>query len=217
MKPLDNKAMLKNTLFFAAMILAAVAAYSFGSRYAVNNAANPQVRLAAAQKALASGDGAAALALFKPLAKAGNAEADYGLADIYANGIGVAQDEAKSIAYLTKAAKKGLVPAEASLGRLYATGERTVQDFGKAEAWLTKAALQGNAASERRLGKLYEEGLGVTRSPVAAYAWYENAVLHGDVPAVSLRNQLVAKLTPAELARAEVRAKSLVAQIDHVA
>lgn len=216
MRPSPNVT-LKNTLFVTAALLAAVAAYTFGNRITQAAADNPQVRLAAAQKDLAAGDGAAALALFKPLAKSGNALADYGLADIYANGIGVPRDEAKSIDYMTKAADKGLIQAEASLGRLYAAGDQTVQDFGKAQIWLNKAALQGDAASERRLGRLYEQGLGVTRDPIKAYAWYENAVLHGDVQAKRLRDHLVAQLAPAQLAKAETRAKTLDSQIDHVA
>lgn len=208
---------LKNTLFIAATLLMVGLAYSVGSRVSKAVDGNAQTRLGVAQKALADGHGKLALTLFKPLAKKGNAQADYWLADIYGHGVGTAQDESKAIVYLKKAAAKGYVPAEARLGRLYAIGDRTVQDFAKANTWLSKAAMKGNAAAERRLGKLYEQGLGVKRDPVAAYAWYENAVLRGDIPAERLRNHLVAQLPPAILAKAETRAKSLNHQIGQAA
>lgn len=204
---------LKNTFFIAAALLLAGGAYTVGSQARLDAADNTQFKLSVAEKALAAGDGRLALSLFTPLAKAGNAKADYWMADLYAHGLGTPKDEARAIGYLKQAAAKGLVPAEAKLGRLYAAGDQTVQDFSQAKIWLAKAALRGDAAAERRLGRLYEQGLGVARDPIAAYAWYENAVLRGDIPAERLRNQVLAQLAPGALSKAEAQAKTLNATI----
>ena len=88
-----------------------------------------------------------------------------------------------------------------------------MQDFAKARTWLTKAAMKGDAASQRYLGHMYELGLGVPRDPVEAYAWYENAVLDGDGFAARLRDELVSRMAPGDVPKAEARAKELRAQI----
>lgn len=207
---------IKNGVFLVAVVLAAGSAYVIGSR-AYQASENVQTRLEVAQAALAKGEGAMALKLFKPLAKSGNAEAAYWIADIYAHGIGLPRDETEAIAYLKQSATKGYVPAEAKLGKLYADGERTVQNFGAADSWLSKAAMKGNAASERDLGRLYEKGFGVPRDLSQAYAWYENAVLRGDTEAQRLRDRVVAQLPPKDLTRAEALARKLNGEIGPVA
>ena len=206
----------KNGIYFVAVVLAAGSAYVIGSR-AYQASANVQTRLEVAQAALAKGEGAMALKLFQPLAKNGNAEAAFWVADIYAHGIGLPRDETKAIAYLKQSANGGYVMAEAKLGRLYADGERTVQDFGAADNWLSKAAMKGNAASERDLGRLYEKGFGVPRDLAKAYAWYENAVLRGDAEAHRLRDRVVAQLPPKDLTQAEALAQKLNGEIGPVA
>ena len=160
----------------AAILLLVATAYAVGGYFNRTPAADTKARLSLGQHAVMQGNGKLAVDLLTPLDKAGNAEADYLLADVYSHGIGLPRDETKAIGYLTKAATGGLVKAQAKLGRLYAAGDQTVQNFAKAENWLSKAAKQGNADSERELGRLYDQGLGVQRDPVAAYAWYENAV-----------------------------------------
>lgn len=207
----------RTMLSVAAILLLVGTAYTVGGFANRTPAQDTQTRLTLGQHALADGRGKLAVSLLTPLDKAGNAEADYLLADIYSHGIEVARDEGKALDYLTKAANGGLVKAEAELGRLYAAGDRTVQNFTEAETWLTKAAMQGNAVSERDLGRLYEHGLGVPRNPVAAYAWYENAVLRGDVQAERLRDRIVTSLAPADLARAETQARDLNAEIARTA
>ena len=207
----------RKVLFVAAILLLLATAYAVGGFFNRSPASDTQARLSLGQHAVMKGNGKLAVSLLTPLDKAGNAEADYLLADVYSHGIGVARDESKAMTYLTKAATGGLVKAEAKLGRLYAAGDQTVQNFAKAETWLSKAAKQGNADSERELGRLYEQGLGVQRDPVAAYAWYENAVLRGDAQAMKLRDQVVAKLAPADLTKAESQAKGLNATIGQAA
>ena len=207
----------KRYLFYAATLLVVGVAYAIGGFVNQTPAETAKARLTLGHRALTEGKGQLAIKLLTPLDKDGNAQADYWLADVYSNGVGVARDETKAIGYLKKAAAKGMVKAEAELGRLYAEGDHTVQNFAKAESWLSKAAMKGNAVSERDLGRLYEQGLGVTRNPVTAYAWYENAVLRGGLQAKQLRDQLVTKLASAELNKAETQAKFLNAKIGQMA
>ncbi len=199
----------RSILSLAAVLLLVGMAYAVGGYFNSSPAKDAQERLSLGQHALTDGRGKLAVSLLTPLDKAGNAEADYLLADIYSHGIGFPRDEGKALAYLTKAANGGLVKAEAKLGKIYAAGDQTVQNFTEAETWLTKAAMQGDADSERALGRLYEHGLGVTRNPVTAYAWYETAVLRGDIQAKRLRDHVVASLAPADLAKAETQARDL--------
>ncbi|MCB1740098.1 MAG: sel1 repeat family protein [Gammaproteobacteria bacterium] len=165
--------------------------------------ADPKVRLDIAHQALLDGNDRTAFALFSGLADAGNARAQYWLGDMYERGYGVKKDMKKAIDWLKKAAVQGLATAQARLGELYLDGQQAPQDFTAARSWLEKAANQHQASAERLLGDMARNGLGMPRDPVRAYQLYEQAILDGDEYAVHLRDRVLEKMSPEQLAQAQ--------------
>ncbi len=132
-------------------------------------------------QALDDGDYEVMVALLRPLAEKGNAEAQFRLGCRYENGEGVKQDYAKAFAWYEKAALQNYAKAECNLGWLYETGKGVAQDYGKAFAWYEKSALQGNMYAQCNLANFYEEGKGVIQDYEKAFAWYEKAALQGSM------------------------------------
>jgi len=132
-------------------------------------------------QALDDGDYEVMVALLRPLAEKGNAEAQFRLGCRYENGEGVKQDYAKAFAWYEKAALQNYAKAECNLGWLYETGKGVTQDYGKAFAWYEKSALQGNMYAQCNLANFYEEGKGVIQDYEKAFAWYEKAALQGSM------------------------------------
>ena len=64
---------------------------------------------------------------------------------------------------------------------------------------------QGNALAQANLGLMYEHGYGVPKDPVMARMWLNLAVSRAPSlsMAVKLRNEVAAKMTPAQIAEAE--------------
>ena len=81
-------------------------------------------------------------------------------------------------------------------------------------SWYRKAAEQGNAFAQLNLGFQYASGSGVAREYVPAYMWFNLAVLRFDASdreyrdkAMEERDQLAAKMTPAQIAEAQKLAR----------
>ena len=89
-------------------------------------------------------------------ARIGTLEAQYELALMYANGIGVTADVAKAIHWLQQAATKGLSSAQYLLATRYLNGVGVERDETSAMLWLGKAAAQGNLKAVYRLGRFLE-------------------------------------------------------------
>lgn len=201
-------------LLLFSFVAAAVVVGFFGGRYVERGSMAAQsARLATAIEALQSGHDQAALSSLTPLAHAGDAKAQYWLADIYENGLGVKPDMAAAISLLDTSAQHGFVPAEQRLGELYLYGDQTLQDFGKARTWLHDAAVAGDGAAQRELGQIYALGLGVPVDVPRAYGWYENAVLAGDGLAPHLRDDLVSRMSPGDMVKGEQIARNIAAEI----
>ena len=198
---------------FAFAAVAVIAGF-YGGRYIDRTRVqSPQEKLQEALQAFRSGYDQTALSVFKPLADEGNPKAQYWLADMYENGTGVKPDPSAARDLLEKSAAQGFLPAEERLGNLYLRGTQTLQDFGKAQNWLHSAAIAGDGAAQRELGQIFALGLGVPRDLPEAYGWYENAVLSGDGLAPHLRDDLLTRMSPAEIEKGEQIAKDIEASI----
>ena len=86
-------------------------------------------KLQIALQAFRSGHNAAALDLLMPMANAGDAKAQYWLADIYDNETGNKSDVVKAQVLLQTSAEHGFVPAESRLGALYLSGTENFSGF----------------------------------------------------------------------------------------
>ena len=182
----------------------------FGGRYLERaRVETPQTKLQVAVQAFRSGYDKTALSLLTPLADEGNSKAQYWLADIHENGLGVKPDMTEALSLLEKSAAQQFVPAERHLGQLYLQGNKTLPDFARARTWLDKAAIAGDSAAQRQVGHIFALGLGVPQDLSEAYGWYENAALDGDGFAQHLRDDLTTRMSPAEIAKGQQDAKDI--------
>ncbi len=98
--------------------------------------------------AVQSGDYATALREWKPLAKQGNANAQYSLGWMYYKGQGVPQDDKTAVKWYRLAAKQGDARAQYSLGVMYRKGKGVPQDDKTAVKLFRLAAKPGNAFAQ---------------------------------------------------------------------
>ncbi len=124
------------------------------------------------------------LAALTNKAEAGDAEAQYNLGWMYANGEGVPKDAAKAVEWWQKAAAQGNAIAQYSLARMYAIGEGAPKNLTIAVDWLQKAAEQGDVDAQYYLGILSFTGnSGVPKNLAKAVDWLQKAAEQGKADA----------------------------------
>lgn len=120
-----------------------------------------------------------AVAIWRPLAEQGDADAAFNLGQAYRLGRGVALNLGTAQAWFERAANKGHVDAQATLGLLlFQNGNRT-----GGLRWLKQAAEQGEARALLVYGTALFNGDGVTQDPVLGYAYVSRAAAQGLGPA----------------------------------
>ncbi len=121
----------------------------------------------------------------------------------------------------TKAAEKGEAEAQYNLGHMYHYGLGVSQDYNMAFNLIKKAAEHDYTLAQCILGNLYCDGHGTPQDYVEAYKWF----LLADVDKLAdadnkdvaeAKEELSAKMTPAQIAEAEKRAKEFVAKKEKV-
>lgn len=110
-----------------------------------------------------------------PLAKAGNADAQYLLGVMYSHGRGVGQDDDQSARWYAAAAKQGHVEAAFNLGFMLYQQER----FAEAAPWLKQAAEHGVGMAASLVGDMLRQGLGLSMDEASAYSWTLKAADRG--------------------------------------
>ncbi len=155
-------------------------------------------------------DYAEAFRFFEKGAQAGDAAAEVNLGYLYDHGLGVAQDHGAAAHCYLQAAETGDSQAQYNLADLYLHGEGVSRDNAAAFGWFQKAATQGHAGARIMLGSMYAAGRGTAEDLLAAYLWISAAVLQGDTRGNALLLSLERQLTPAQLAQAKLRVRSLV-------
>ncbi|MGB0721092.1 MAG: SH3 domain-containing protein [Gammaproteobacteria bacterium] len=103
----------------------------------------PSISAEDAAAAMTRGDYAIAYCHYHPLARQGNAEAQYNLGWMYANGYGLAKDETKALIWWRKAARQNHSDAVVAVAMAYLHGDGTKKDKGEALKWLVEAAEHG--------------------------------------------------------------------------
>jgi TPR repeat protein len=153
-------------------------------------------------------DYAAAVAIWRPLAEKGDADAAFNLGQAYRLGRGVSTNLGAAQTWFERAAQKGHVDAEATLGLLL------FQNGNQAEGlkWLKQAAEQGEARALLVYGTALFNGDNVTQDPILGYAYVSRAAAQGLAPAKDTLAQLD-KLLPLEdrkkgVAIAQAKAKA---------
>lgn len=137
----------------------------------------------AAREAAKSGDHEKAFKLYSEEAKAGNALAEYEIADMYRRSLIGGEDKSDEhysaalagFLKVEQTAEKMKPYLQYRIGRMYYDGYGTEQDFTEALKWLELSARGGNHLSEYTVAKMYRDGKGTERDPKMAAAWFEKA------------------------------------------
>jgi uncharacterized protein len=127
-----------------------------------------------------SGDYGRAAALLEPLARRGEARAQFRLGYLYEAGLGVPQDYGQALQWYRRAADQGDPNGQYNLGHLYANGLGVEVDFAEAVKWFEKAARQGDPDAQAAMGLAYENGNGVPVDRRRAAEWFGKAAAQGD-------------------------------------
>ncbi len=104
-----------------------------------------------------------AFRLLSPLATAGNAEAEFQVATLYANGLGsLSVDFRRAAGLMKRAADKGLAKAQFMMGHYHEAGVGVRPDQDSALVWYRKAAQGGHPMAIARLVELDHSSWSVT-------------------------------------------------------
>jgi uncharacterized protein len=125
------------------------------------------------------------------------------------------KDFAAALAVWKPLAAEGNAEAQTLLGAMYWQGEGVPRDLHEAARWYLKAAEQGYARAQNDIGFMYGFGEGVPpRDDVQAHMWltlaidrYTDKNKERREQAIKDRATLAARMTSAQLAEAERRAR----------
>ena len=116
-----------------------------------------------------------ATSLLGPLADNGHPEAQYRMAIMAQNVLGMVENELLAFKYMKSAAEAGMGLAQHGLGFMYMQGECVEKNAEKAIEWFLKAADQGFLGAMTTIGMMYREGNGVERDEEKAREWFRKA------------------------------------------
>ena len=138
-------------------------------------------------------DYSGAVAIWRPLADKGDADAQFNLGQAYRLGRGVPINLAAAKTWFERAANQGHVDAQTTLGLLlFQNGDQP-----EGLKWLKKAADKGEPRAMLVFGTALVNGDGVTQDPPLGYAYVSGAASRGLEPAKDTLDQLD-KLLPAQ-------------------
>ena len=104
---------------------------------------------------------------------------------------------------LWPAARSGNAEAEELIGIMYALGLGVEQDYQRAFDWYLRASMKGHPGAQSGVGWYYEVGLGMPEPDlVRAYMWYTLSAIGGDPDAADSMDQVIQKMTQAEIDQA---------------
>ena len=184
------------------------AKYWIAAALLVAPASLPAQSVKAGIEAWQRADYARAVAIWRPLAEKGDADASFNLGQAYRLGRGVPTNLATAKTWFENAAAKGHMDAETTLGLLlFQNGEQAA-----GLKWLKSAADKGEARALLVYGTALVNGDGVTQDPILGYAYVSRAAAEGLAPAKDTLRQLEQVLSLADrrkaLAIAETRFKT---------
>ncbi len=158
------------------------------------------------------GDYETSLAECQPLADTGDAIAQFCVGRLYANGFGVAMDDALALQWYGAAAEQGHGEAQFNLAVMHANGWGVEMNEQEAVKWYRLAANQGFVQAQTTLAMNCHKGRGVEQNLVEAYMWYHIAMQLGDENARYELQDVAAELSPEQLAEAQNLAQQWLAE-----
>jgi len=141
-----------------------------------------------------------AIAIWQPLAEAGDADSQYGLGMMYGNGFGVAMDDALAIKWYGSAAEQGHPGALCNLAVMHQNGWGVPLNEEEAVRLFSMAAEQGVAEAMLALGRHFAMDFSAAYDPVQAYKWFSLAASMDNIDAAAKREDIASKLTVEQVA-----------------
>ncbi len=121
--------------------------------------------------------------LLLPEARKGNPNAQYNVALLLSQGMGVPKDESEGVRWYAKASASGDLDAAVNLGLMYQEGRGVAQDEREAFRLFLKAAQGGNPLAENDLASAYLSGRGTRQDDANAVRWFTTAAEGGNAVA----------------------------------
>jgi TPR repeat protein len=126
-----------------------------------------------------------ALALWQPLAKAGDADAQYNIGLLYMKGLGVAKNSRTARQLFTAAAEQGQPDAQYNLGLMYFQGNTVFRSNKDAFTWWSRAAAQNHAPAQYNLGIMYAFGIWTEKDSKKALELWQASADQGNRDAIA--------------------------------
>ena len=137
-------------------------------------------------------------------ANQGDAAAQFNLGVRYSRGKGVVpEDDREAVKWFRLAAEQGHATSQHNLAIKYARGQGVPKDQAEAVKWYLRAAEQGHASAQYNLGVMYRYGQGLPQNFINSHAWFNLAAAHGLRDAIKSRDELAARMTVEQLAKAQ--------------
>jgi TPR repeat protein len=109
----------------------------------------------AGKLAYEAGDYETAFSLWKIEAEKGNPKAQFSLAEMYRDGVGVEKNHKDALRWFMAAAENGYLDAYACIGQMHIRGRGTEENIDLGLQWITEGAEKGNVLSQYTLGLTY--------------------------------------------------------------
>ena len=104
---------------------------------------------------------------------------------------------------LLPAARSGNAEAEELIGVMYALGLGVKRDDIRAFDWYLRSSLKGHPGAQSGIGWYYEVGRGMPAPDlVRAYTWYVLSAIGGDPDAAISQEEVIKKMTKAQIEQA---------------
>ena len=145
-------------------------------------------------------------------AERGYSMAMYNLACLYLDGRGVEQDSISAMEWMLRAAERGNAYAQVKLAWMLEKGVGIRKDYDEAAKWYLAGSRQGLALGQINLALLLASGAVGETDLVGAYKWMKLAAQTGNQGAEKFLPTIREKMSPEELAEAELLITRFVAQ-----
>lgn len=144
-----------------------------------------------------------ALAIWRPLADAGDSEAQFRIGLLFLNGRGAKADSSEAARWFQLAGGMGHARAGYMLADMYAAGNGVEEDAHQAFEWYFFAAELGDPRAQLQTGIIYLDGEITNSDWVQAHVWFSRAAegqLEGDFRdlAETARDRTFEALSPEE-------------------
>jgi TPR repeat protein len=118
---------------------------------------------------------------FLPLAEQGDVDAQNKIGALYANGLGVIEDDKEAVKWYTKAAEQGYASAQTNLAD-YLINEDYFINWVDADMWYSKAAEQGYLRAQYNFAIMHQQSH-LLQDITVAVKWFTKAAEQGDLDA----------------------------------